>query len=214
VRSGAGALQSFQSRRLPPDVAAWRASSRNSPPVQSSWLDEVPRLLVPRSHHAVSRFLGCVVFLRRAAPSTVKRPVRPLFEFRVPPESCQRYLASRSQPAGTSLGLSFPTALAGSEVNLSRAYHARYVPPAGFGYPLGGLLLPSPCQLYFTPAALLGFALRSFLLSEGIHRVSAGMRPRAVSPVGYPAAEAMGRPNGPRLLGFDPSGSPWRPDGG
>jgi len=35
--------------------------------------------------------------------------------------------------------------------------------------------------------------------------------PRAVSPVGYPAAEAVGRPNGPRLLGFDPSASPWFP---
>jgi hypothetical protein len=35
--------------------------------------------------------------------------------------------------------------------------------------------------------------------------------PRAVYPVGFPCAEALGRPNGPRLLGFDPSGSPSRP---
>jgi len=34
--------------------------------------------------------------------------------------------------------------------------------------------------------------------------------PRTVSPVGFPAAEAVGRPHGPRFLGFDPSGSPWR----
>jgi len=31
--------------------------------------------------------------------------------------------------------------------------------------------------------------------------------------VGNPAAEAMGRPNGPRLLGFDPFESPWRATG-
>jgi hypothetical protein len=86
----------------------------------------------------------------------------------------------------------------------------RYVPPTGFGYPLGGLLPPSPCRPFFVPAALMGFALRSFLLAEGIRRVSGRMNPHAVYPVGFPCAEALGRPNGPRLLGFDPSGSPSR----
>jgi hypothetical protein len=36
------------------------------------------------------------------------------------------------------------------------------------------------------------------------------VNPRTVSPVGIPAAEAVGRPNGPRFLGFHPFGSPWR----
>jgi hypothetical protein len=54
---------------------------------------------------------------------------------------------------------------------------ARYVPPAGFGYPLGGLRPPSPCRFYFAPAALVGFALRSFLLSEGIRCVSGAEGP-------------------------------------
>lgn len=36
------------------------------------------------------------------------------------------------------------------------------------------------------------------------------MNPHAVSPVGNPAAWAVGRPNGPRLLGFYPRESPWR----
>jgi hypothetical protein len=62
----------------------------------------------------------------------------------------------------------------------------RYVPPSGFGYPRGGLLLPSPSRLFFAPAALMGFALRSFLLPERIRRVSAGKGPRAVFPVGIP----------------------------
>jgi hypothetical protein len=53
-----------------------------------------------------------------------------------------------------------------------RLYHARYGPPSGFGYPLDGLLPAIPCRFCFTPAALVGFTLRSFLLSEGIRFVS------------------------------------------
>jgi hypothetical protein len=44
---------------------------------------------------------------------------------------------------------------------------ARFVPPSGFGYPLDGFLPSIPCRFSFTPAALLGFALRSFLLPNG-----------------------------------------------
>jgi hypothetical protein len=112
----------------------------------------------------------------------------------------QHVLVRRPRPANTSHGLSLPSALAGSEVHGSRALPARCVPPAGFGYPLGGLLPPSPCRLFFTPAALLGFALRSFLLAEGIRRVSAGMNPPAVSPVGYPGRQ--GDWAGPTGRGF------------
>jgi hypothetical protein len=65
-------------------------------------------------------------------------------------------------------------------------HSTRYVPPAGFGYPLGGLRPPSPCRPCFVPAALMGFALRSFLLTEGTRRVSAGENPRAVFSVGFP----------------------------
>jgi len=60
--------------------------SRNSLLVQSSEPGEVPALLVLRSHYAVGRFLGCVVFPRRAVLDTIQRPVHTLFEFRVPPE--------------------------------------------------------------------------------------------------------------------------------
>jgi hypothetical protein len=45
---------------------------------------------------------------------------------------------------------------------------ARHVPPSGFGYPLGGLLPSIPRRFSFTPAALLGFTLRSVSLSKGI----------------------------------------------
>jgi len=94
----------------------------------------------------------------------------------------------------------------------ARTANSRFGPPAGFGYPHGGLRPPSPRRFYFTPAALLGFTLRSFLLSKGIQRLSARMSPHTVFPRRYSRRrEAVGRPNGPRFLGFDPFESPWRP---
>jgi hypothetical protein len=83
-------------------------------------------------------------------------------------------------------------------------HSTRYVPPAGFAYPLGGLLPPSPCRPSFMPAALMGFTLRSFLLSEGIRRVSARMNPRAVFPVGIPGAEAPGPAQRAAASGLSP----------
>ena len=86
----------------------------------------------------------------------------------------------------------------------------RYVPPSGFGYPLDGLLPPSPCRFCFTPAALMGFTLRSFPLSKGIRRVTARKHPHTVFPSGTPAAEAEGPTGRPRFLGFHPFESPSR----
>jgi hypothetical protein len=129
-------------------------------------------------------------------------------------------LASRSR-ANSSHGLCFPTALGESKIHFTRALPARYGPPAGFGYPLGGLRPSIPCRFYFAPAALLGFALRSLLLPQGTDGVSAAVDPRAVSPVVLPTADAAGRPDRPRLLGFHPCRSPlpvsalltrWPPD--
>jgi hypothetical protein len=200
--------QSLRWRCSPRHVSAATASSRNSLLVQSLTPVAVPRLSVPWSRFAVGRFLGYPVFPQRVAPTTLSSQCILSSSSAFLQSLAQRHLASQPQPTGSSLGLSFPSAHEGSEVHSPRALPARYVPPAGFGYPLGGLRPPSPCRFCFTPAALLGFALRSFLLSQGTHRVSAGVDPHAVSPVGFPAAEAEGRPNGPRLLGFDPCGSP------
>jgi len=116
-------------------------------------------------------------------------------------------LASLSR-ANSSHGLCFPTALEEPKIHLPRALPARYGPPAGFGYPLGGLRPSIPCRLCFAPAALLGFALRSLLLPQGTGGVSAAVDPRAVFPVVLPTADAAGRPDRPRLLGFHPCRSP------
>jgi hypothetical protein len=143
--------------------------------------------------------------------TTVKQSHEPLCEFRSPPEY---YPADPSRPAaaaGSSHGLCFPSALKDSKVHLPRVCRARYVPPAGFGYPLGGLLPSSPCRSCFVPAALLGFALRSFLLSRGIHVSPHGRTHMPFLLPLLPSPKATGRPGRPRLLGFDPSESPWRP---
>jgi hypothetical protein len=86
---------------------------------------------------------------------------------------------------------------------------ARFVPPSGFGYPLGGLLPSVSCRLSFAPAALLGFTLRSFLLSKKYPNVSARMHPPTVS---QPCSRsASTKPTWlPRFLGFDLPESPWR----
>jgi hypothetical protein len=96
-----------------------------------------------------------------------------------------RVLPSNSYPAatttGSSRGLLLPTALEGCEVHFSRASPTRYVPPSGFGYPLGGLLPRVPCRFCFAPAALLGFTLRRFPLPKGFRGVSAGRNPHTVN---------------------------------
>jgi hypothetical protein len=77
----------------------------------------------------------------------------------------------------------------GLRVHFPRALPARCVPPSGFDYPLDGLLPAIPCRFCFTPAALVGFTLRSFLLPKGIRCVSARKDPLTVSPSGIPDAK-------------------------
>jgi hypothetical protein len=107
---------------------------------------------------------------------------------------------------------------------------SRYVPPSGFGYPLGGLLLPSPCRVSFAPTALLGFTLRSFPLSKGIRTFPPGsthlpfLPPVPPSPKRRPVPESRGSwastlsrvPSGPdaclarRFAGCSPGFPPFQ----
>jgi hypothetical protein len=138
----------------------------------------------------------------------------PLFEFRLPLEytsvkpspstAADRLLSWALLPYSTlrikgPLGVGLPT---------------HYVPPPGFGYPPGGLLPSIPCRFCFTPAALMGFTLRSVLLPKGIRGVTTRKGPPTVQPAVAPDAVALGRPNRPRFLGFYPFRSPSRTDGG
>jgi hypothetical protein len=97
------------------------ASSRNSLLVQSSWPAEVPRLLVPRFHFAVGRFLGCVVFLRRAALTTLSDQCALSSSSAFLQSLAQHNLARQPQPPSTSHGLLLPTALQDLEIHLPRA---------------------------------------------------------------------------------------------
>jgi hypothetical protein len=90
----------------------------------------------------------------------------PLFELHLPLEC---YPASPTQPPQRSGPLMGFGSLQRSRYPRSTCRGikpSRYVPPSGFGYPLGGLLPRIPCRFCFTPAALLGFTLRRFPLSE------------------------------------------------
>jgi hypothetical protein len=166
--------------------------------------------LVPRSRFAVSHFLGCAVFLRLAALATLSDQCN-LSSSSAFLQSLEQSCPSRPAAASQLLSWAFvPYSTPGfGGLPAAGLASARYVPSSGFGYPLDGLLPPSPCRPCFVPAALMGFALRSFLLPAGTRRVSAAGEPtcRSSRRFSHPP-KRTGRPNGPRLLGFHPAGSP------
>jgi hypothetical protein len=121
-------------------------------------------LCVKRSHCAVGRILGFVVFLQRGLPVAFSASgQKPLCEFRLPPES---HPTGPSRPAAARqlLSWAFVPFSTGQDRRStpSRVLPARYVPSSGFGDPLDGLLPAIPSRFCFTPAALMGFTLRSF----------------------------------------------------
>jgi len=205
------ALQSVRSDCSARKSYRFEPSSRNWLLVQSSRPTEVTPSLLERGHFAVGpapRLCGFPSAGFAGHLSASSRALSSSFAFLQ--SITQSNLAGRPQPTSSSRGLLFPTAHQGSEVHRSQVLLACYVPPSGFGDPLDGLLPSIPCRPCFVPAALMGFTLRSFLLAEGVRSVTTRTNPRTVSPIGAPAAEAMGRPNRPRFLGFCPSESPWR----
>jgi len=154
---------------LDPGCLHLRSSSRDWLLVQSSSLAIVSPLWVERSHFAVGRFLSCVVFqsVSFAGHFSASRS-SPLFELRLRSE-CYPALPSRSVATDQLLSWAFlPYSTSRIRGSLHAGLPARHVPPSGFGYPLDGLHPLIPCRFCFTPAALMGFTLRSFLLSEGI----------------------------------------------
>jgi hypothetical protein len=80
--------------------------------------------LVGRSHFAVGRFLGFVVFLRRVTLTTLSSQRILSSSFAFLQSLAQHNLARQPQPVSASLGLCFPTALEDSEIHLPRAVPA------------------------------------------------------------------------------------------
>lgn len=74
----------------------------------------------------------------------------------------QSFLAESPQQFSSSHGIRFPTAQVRSEGPLVRSeFQPIFVPPSGFGYPLGDFLPSHPSESYFGLTALVGFTLRS-----------------------------------------------------
>jgi hypothetical protein len=171
-----GALQSLRSSRFPPPryrhgFSLFGLASRSESVARSG-----SGLSVCRTRYAVGLFVGSAVFPCSSPTDNDQRYRRSLsssLSLRLK-QPGQHLVDLTPTPLLSSL---LPSAHEGTKVHLPRALPARYVPPSGFGYPLGGFLPSNPCQLCFTPAALLGFSLRSFPLSEGTHRVSAANPP-------------------------------------
>jgi hypothetical protein len=164
---------------------------------------EVSCLWVTRSRFAVSPCLGCTVFLRRGPLIVVRgNQLHPLFEFRVPPESGS---VNPGRPAATGPLLSW------AFLPFSTCRHRRStccecaalttVPPSGFGYPLGGLLPSIPGRFCFTPAALVGFTLRSPPSAGSFGRFRPGLAHIPFFLPFFPTLRS-GRPGRPRFLGF------------
>lgn len=156
--------------------------------------------------------LGCAVFRTQTTPTTVKPPTSSSHRASAAVKTPRHCLANPPQQIGASHGLFIPSALAGLAGPLHASMPARGVPRSGFGYPLRGFLPANPGRFCFTPAALLGLALRSILLPRGTSGVSAEEGLRAVSIVGSSVAQGDIRPDEPRLPSFDPRGSPSRPE--
>jgi len=94
--------------------------------------------------------------------------MNPLVELGLHKSITQQNLAVPPQRPAPLMGFQSLQHTPGLRVHMPRALPARYVPPSGFGYPLDGLLPAIPCRFCFAPAALMGFTLRSVLLSKGI----------------------------------------------
>jgi len=150
--------------------------------------------------------------IRRTASATVKRLTRPLFEFRVPPEFSTP-VPSRSAAAGRHLSWAFgpfSTCKARRSTVRGRRHAPATVRPQG-------LVTLSAVYALRARAGLVSSRQRSWDSPCGAfssRKVPAAFPPGCTHlpflPSVIPPHEAEGRPNEPRLLGFDPSGSPWR----
>jgi len=140
-----------------------RVLSWNSPVVQS--IAHPPRsvLIGLRSPFAVSHSLGRGVFRGRTTAAIVETTLPILSStWAFPPESYpvapSRTASPKRTQAAPLLGLCFPSTHPGTEGPLHAGFASpRYVPSAGFGYPLDGLLPSELRRAFFIPAAFLGF---------------------------------------------------------
>jgi len=193
------------------------ASSRNSLLVQRREPGEVSQLLVLRSHFAVSHFLGFVVFLHRAALATLSRQCILSSSFAFLQSLRQHASPADRDRQATLLGLRSLQHMTGSEVHLPRAL------PAPATFRLQGLVTLLAAYSFRAHAGFVSHRPRSWDSPFGAfssRKVTARFRTvvptcRLTCRCSLPRiAPRRGRPNRPRLLGFDPFESPWQPTHG
>jgi hypothetical protein len=204
------ALQSFRFRCLTIGVSVGPPSSRSWPLVQSLQPAEVPPAWVGRSRSAVGRFLGCAVFLRRTRGLQLSSRTILSASFALRQSITQRFLAvGRSRRL---LSWAFdPYSAQGSEGPLLTGLPDPLRSARRVCLPSRRLSPFEPVPVLFHTGGTPGIQLRSFLLPQGIH---AFPRERTHMPFLLPLLpppKRTGRPGRPRLLGFDPCESPWRP---
>lgn len=139
--------------------------------------------------------------LPRAPTAGTRQSIRhtPLVGFGPPSESCPAEPSRPPQRPAPLPGFGPHSTCKARRSAHPRALPARHVPPSGFGYPPDGFLPPGPGRTSFSPAALTGFALRSFPLPQG----AATLPPRRTRmPFSAPLRAGRTPDAGPERLGF------------
>jgi hypothetical protein len=168
-------------RPLP--LPVWDVLFWNQLPVQSIRPVEVSPLLLLRSRYAVGALPRLCGFPSADCTDDCLscRP-HPLVELHLPLESYPATPTRSPKRSGPLMGFCSLQHIRNPRSTCRGLKPARYVPPSGFGYPLGGLLPRIPRRFSFAPAALLGFTLRRFPLPEGFHSLSTEKNPHTVNP--------------------------------
>jgi hypothetical protein len=173
----------------------------------------VSRLLVPRSHFAVSHFLDLVVFRCRVPPeSSFKFSNEPLLEFRLPPEYFPVVPSQRTLREGVtsnSPGLAFPSAHAGHRGPLFAGLPRPLSSTFRVWLPSWWFSPPTPAPALFHAGSAHGILpFGAFPSRKASPHFPAETDLHAVPPVVAPSGDPSGRTNGPRLPGLQPSESP------
>jgi hypothetical protein len=174
---------------------------------------EVSPLLVRRTHFAVDPCLGFVVFLQRVPLVTVissqsesslraspSSRVLPNYTYLIPP---QRFRSSH--------GLLLPTAHKGSQVYLTRVCRPATFRLQGLVTLLTVSSLPSRAGFLSHRQRSWDYPFGGFPSQEASGAFPPGSTHLPFDLAVFPAAEAPGRPDRPRFLGFDPPESAWLP---
>jgi len=148
--------------------------------------------------------------VRRTSPVTVKRPTQILSSsFALRLRISQRTLAERPKPVGSSHGLLLPTAL----TRLGGPVHTGLPRPPTSAFrvwlPSSRFTPSKPAPALFHADSALGIHPSELTPLTRYRAVSGSMNPRTVFPAVASVAEATGRPDRPRFLGFDPRENPW-----